>query len=130
MGPSLRVAKQTGFPFPPTVNLGYIVVPKSCIGTHIEKLLNSDFLWRSNFCLRHCLDGTGCVKFGQLIRMCENAVQWPETASPHVTNINGEMPIVRTEMEYNNCGQWYPVAFESPGSFTVIFETLSPLVVE
>jgi hypothetical protein len=108
-----------GYPFPPSVNILLVSVPKSML-TDYNQLFDADFLFAkdASFRIRGNLNGDGLMTLWMFFirqqRKGADIESTEETSKhPHIIHSLGD---------WAACSQWYPIAYEQSDEFVVIVE--------
>ena len=122
MSIELNVGKRSrGFPFPPSVNIMFIAIPRNRILSE-DELFDAHYLFTNGFQMEKNMMGTGLTKFWSVL--CKQAKQKTRETSKH--------PLVISSLEdWAKCLQWYPVAYKNNDGYLVIIEhPLNPMGIQ
>lgn len=113
---SLPVARRfEGFPFPPSVNILIVFVPKHCV-TDESQLFDESFILSKSFETNQNVNGDG------LLRMWYFLVKEFKKRDGHESPAGSHPHIIRSMKDWSRCNRWYPIAFERVDSYTVVIE--------
>ena len=120
----LNVGKRSrGFPFPPSVNIMFIAVPKDRISSE-DDLFDTKYLFTNGFQMEKNMMGTGLSKFWSVL--CKQAKKMTNQ------DVTSKHPFVISSLEdWAKCLQWYPIAYKNNDGYLVIIEhPLNPMGIQ